>query len=145
MSDISVLTHEYHRDATFAERLNSAVIVLQKTHLGLLGTEEGKDVIAESARMLATTIDALIHLLRPELPGGLTADLAVRVPASVVARLRTERSGDLPYYLDDLWSVLERLRTQPGMLGDRDLNVLNHLAAVTDAEASRVFRRLMRV
>jgi hypothetical protein len=145
MSDVSVLTHEYHRDAAFAERLNSAVIVLQKAHLGLLDTEEANDVISESARMLATTIDALVRLLRSELPADLATDLAARVPASVVGRLRTERSGDLPYYLDDLRRVSERLRLQPQTLGDQDLAALNHLAEVTDAEASRVFRRLMRV
>ncbi len=70
--------------------------------------------------------------------------METRVPGSLVARLQAERRGDLAYYLEDLHRVAARLREQPSELTDADLAVLEELAGLADAEASNVFRRLMR-
>jgi hypothetical protein len=145
VSDISVLTYEYHRDATLAEQLNQALIVLHKAHLRLLQPHGADEAISASSKTLAGALEALLALLQPSESGEITAELAARIPLGVAKRMQAGRSGDLGYFLDDISCVLGRLRQRPPIVTERDLKLLNELAAVTDAEASRVFRRLMRV
>ena len=61
-----------------------------------------------------------------------------------MTRLRTEKGGELNYYVDDLRNTASRLRKESCALTDADLALLDNLAATSSAETSRVYRRLMR-
>jgi len=143
MSDVSQLTYEYHRESALSERLNRGLIVLHKARLGGAGTAPAE--VAAGGLDLAAIIDDLLALLRPADGRGAPGVVAARGPGALVARVQAERSGDLAYYAQDLERVAARLRDRPGAVTADDLALLDGLAAAADAEASRVFRRLMRV
>ncbi|HWP03118.1 MAG TPA: hypothetical protein VNL96_06655 [Gemmatimonadaceae bacterium] len=144
MSDVSVLSHEYKTASDLSQTINRALIALKKARLALPGHETiTADEFASYRGCLADILAALIGLLDRRQAGPDSAALA-RVPGALVTRLQRERRGDLPYYLDDLQRVTQRLRDDPSKLEDADFTVLDQLAAIADAETSDVFRRLMR-
>jgi hypothetical protein len=63
---------------------------------------------------------------------------------ALAVQLRSERRGDLDYYLHDLAELANHLREGPWSLTDDDLDMLDHLASVADAHTTSLFRRLMR-
>lgn len=146
MSDVSVLSHEYKTTSELSQTLNSNLIVLKKEYWGLPGAENiSVEQLETSRRRLAEILSAIISLLDPARARGMEVAYAARVPGALVARLRTERRGDLAYYLEDLEQLATRLREGSPRLTDPDFALLDHLASVADAEASGVFRQLMRI
>jgi hypothetical protein len=145
MSDVSVLSHSYKTASEFSQTINRAVIVLKKVYLDLLGAEA---VSAEQLGMhrgcLAELLEACIALLAPAGVHSIADTPASRVPSALVARLQAERRGDLAYFLDDLERLRTRLGARSAPLSQADFDLLDHLAAAADAEASSVFRRLLR-
>ena len=143
MSDVSVLSHEYATAADLSKAMSRALIALKRARLGVEGTPTSPQELKQARRELASIIMAVSGLLDPE-TGQLDRQSAARIPGSVVARLQAERRGQLEYYLHDLRTTANRLREQPTALTDEDFALLDGLTAVVDAEASRVYRRLMR-
>jgi hypothetical protein len=145
MSDASVLSHQYKTASELSQTINRAVITLKKACLDLPGAEA---LIPEQCdahrRCLGELLEAFIALLAPDGAQRLDEASAARVPGALVARLQAERRGDLGYFIDDLERVATRLREEPAQLTDADFDLLDQLAAAADAEASSVFRRLMR-
>jgi hypothetical protein len=147
VSDVSVLSHEYQTASDLSRTLNEALIILKKTRLALPGAEAITTEERERSRhCLANILDTLLELLAPadSRRRSSAAEPDVQIPGALVAQLRAERQGDLAYYLEDLEHLAERLRAGVHVLTEQDLSRLDELAAVADAEASSVFRRLMR-
>ena len=147
MSEVSVLSQEYKTASELSRALNGALIVLKKVRLGLPGAETiTADEVERSRHCLSEILAALRQLVKPAQAGHsrATQDAVARVPGALVTRLREERRGDLDYYLEDLDGIAERLREGVGALTEADVERLDALAAVADAETSSVFRRLMR-
>lgn len=144
MSDVSVLSHEYKTASELSQSINQALIVLKKTCLRLPGAEAvTPEELDTSQHQLAEILTALrIHLSGTAKMGGKAT--SVRIPGSLVSRLRAQRRGDLAYFLADVEQAAARLRQRPGKLTEGDLAVLDQIAAASDAETSSVFRRLMR-
>lgn len=146
MSDLSVLSHEYTTASELSRLINSALIVLKKTCLGLSGAKTiTPDQVDNSRRCLAEVLDTIIGLMDARRVHQLDPMAIARVPGALVTRLQAERRGDLAYYLEDLEQVAARLREDPSKLTDGDLASLDQLAAAAAAETSSVFRRLMRL
>jgi hypothetical protein len=145
MSDVSVLSHEYKTASDLSEATNRALIALKTVRQRLPGVEAiTDDQLDASRRFLAGLIEALIGLLNPDGSRHVDDVVAARVPESLVVRLRSERRGDLAYYLDDLKRVAARLRDGTPKLADEDIALLDQIATAADTETSNVFRRLMR-
>ena len=145
MSDASVLSHEYKTASELSQAITDALIALKKVRLQLPGSEAiAVDELESSRRRLAEIVEALGILLKPGADSHLESTAATRVPGALVSRLRRERQGDLDYYLDDLKQLAAHLRQESTRLSERDLDLLDQLAAAADAETSSVFRRLMR-
>ncbi len=146
MSDMSVLSHEYKTASELSQRISTALILLKKVYYHLPGGEAITPEQLDSHLLaLADLLTALVGLLTVPRPQNAASAHAVSVPEALVVRLQTERRGELIYYLDDLARVADRLREKPLQLGDEDLALLDQLATAADAEASSVFRRLMRM
>jgi hypothetical protein len=146
MSDMSVLSHEYKTASELSQHISTALILLKKVYYHLPGEEAVRSKELDHHRhALATILTTLVGLLTVPRPEPVTSTLGVSIPETLVMRLQAERQGDLIYYLDDLARVAERLREQPFQLDDADLALLDQLATVADAEASSVYRRLMRI
>lgn len=166
MSDVSVLSHEYQTASELSDVLNRSLIVLKKKVLGLAGAAAVSDEeLAQSRVSLAGILDALVDLLGTDAGAGRGRHRAIagsgasgtgaayrvspdavlaQVPGAVVGRLRDAHDGDLPYFLEDLQRVAARLRQPSGSLAQEDLQILEELASAAEAEASTVYRRLMR-
>jgi hypothetical protein len=146
MSDMSVLSHEYKTASELSQHISTALILLKKVYYHLPGEEAvTPEELDRHRHVLATILTTLVSLLTVPRPEPVTSALTVSIPETLVMRLQAERRGDLIYYLDDLARVAERLREQPFQLEDADLALLDQLATVADAEASSVYRRLMRI
>ena len=145
MSDVSVLSHAYKTASELSQSINQAVIALKKVHLNLPGAEAiSRRQSGTQRRGLAELLGTFISLLAPAGGPGIVDASAARVPSALVARLQAERRGDLAYFLDDLQRLRSRLRAGSAPLSQADFDLLDHLAAAADAEASSVFRRLLR-
>ena len=146
MSDMSVLSHEYKTASELSQQISTALILLKKVYYHLPGAEAVTPEELDSHLLaLANILTALVGLLTVPRPQNATSAHAVSIPEALVVRLQTERRGELIYYLDDLARVADRLRIKCMNLGDKDLALLDQLATAADAEASSMFRRLMRI
>lgn len=143
MSDVSVLSHEYKAASDLSHLIGDVLIPLKKVHFGLAGLAEDEPESLETrSRMLANVLVDLEGLMSDG-QMDITRD-APQIPEALVVRLRREHGGSLPYYLDDLRRAADHLRAGASNVEKRDLQLLDELALATDAEASRVFRQLMR-
>lgn len=146
MSDMSVLSHEYKTASELSQHISTALILLKKVYYHLPGGETvTPEELDRHRHALAAILTTLVGLLTVPRPEQAISSLTVTIPETLVMRLQAERRGDLIYYLDDLSGVAERLCAQPFQLDEADLALLDHLATVADAEASSVYRRLMRI
>lgn len=145
MSDVSILSHEYKAATELSQTINRALILLKKTYYKLPGAEGiPPDQLEASLQCLVKIIGSLVRLLGPERATDSGSASVTHLPAAFVAKLRSERRGDLAYYHDDLEGTIRRLGGGPSQLTKADLSILDQLAAAADAETSEVFRRLMR-
>ncbi len=143
MSDVSVLSHEYKTASELSRSINDAVIELKKARNE--GSEACWRETAEDRRRMSDILLALASLLSPLGEGDSTGNEEVaRVSGALVSRIRSDKGGALPYYIDDLRSVAKRLRDECGEPTQADMSLLDELAAASSAETSRVYRRLMR-
>ncbi len=146
MSDMSVLSHEYQTASELSQHISTALILLKKVSYHLPGEEAIRpEELDHHRHALAAILTTLVGLLAVPRPEPVPSTRGVSIPQTLVMRLQAERRGDLIYYLDDLARVAERLREQPFQLEAADLALLDQLATVADAEASSVYRRLMRI
>lgn len=143
MSDVSVLSHEYKAASDLSHVISDTLIVLKKAYFALPGvSEDDSNSLEERGHQLADILVRLQNLIGDSQIKPI-ADVPP-IPESLVARLRREHGGSLSYYIDDLHRVADRLTSGLPKLQERDLQLLDELASVTDAEASRVFRQMMR-
>ena len=145
MSEVSVLSHEYKTASELSRAVNDMVIALKKEHYGLSsGDPSARDGLAAQRQHLSDILITLAGLLDPDGKGEVDQSAAAQVSGALLTRLRAEKGGELAYYVDDLRSTTSRLRREACKLTDSDLARLDSLAATASAEASRVYRRLMR-
>ncbi len=144
MSDVSMLSHEYQTASELSELINRALLVLKKERLGLMEWQSTDAAsFVRDRNQLISVLETIRALLDNPASTAIAAGHATRIPGTLVARIREERRGDLPYYLEDVEQAAERLRHNISTT-DRDLTLLDELAAAADAETSGVFRQLMR-
>jgi len=118
---------------------------VKKVQHGLPGADTiAPEEIETSRRTLAEILGVIAGLLDPGRADEVDTAAAMRVPQSLVSRLRAERRGDLAYYLEDLTAAAGRLGETGGELTNENLALLDQVAAAADAETSGLFRRLMR-
>src|SRR5437867_11966399 len=146
MSDMSVLSHEYKTASDLSQSISNALIILKKVRYNLPGGETiDAEQLNDSVHTLAEILTALVNLLSASRAHHVKDTTTVQIPGALVVRLQTERRGDHAYYRDDLSRVAAQLHAEPLQLSNEDLALLDHLAMLADAEASSVFRRLMRL
>lgn len=145
MSDVSVLSQEYKTASELSHTLSQALIVLKKVHYALPGADTiSPEERLQSQQHLAEIVASLIPLLdaTPAKPPDITA--TAQIPGAFVVHVQEKRRGNLPDFIEDLTSMVARLHEGQAALIEEDFVLLDQLASIADAEASRVFRRLMR-
>ena len=149
MSDTSVLAQEYTAASELSQLISEALIVLKKAHLDLAGAEHiPAQAVERESRRLGAMFAALGILLGATSNSSASEDEItgeVQIPAALVKRLEDEHRGDLDYFLEDITQVAAALRDGARPLTLADLQLLDQIADAADAEASSVFRRLMRM
>jgi hypothetical protein len=143
MSEMSLLWHEYQRFNELARDITDDVILLQRVRLQLPGFEDVTAAqLAASRVRVAQFLDALTASLCPHE----TADDSegMRIPGTLVERIRTANSGSMPRFVSELEVLREDLTSADGRLSDRDMSLLDGLTSSVSQETSRVFSRLLR-
>lgn len=149
MSDVSGLAHEYASASELSAALNRSLVTLKKQQLSLPGAE---NISAEEARRSRQTLAAIVQIVTLLLSAANEAEAAEsslesadRIPPSFVSRLREDWRGALPWHLQDLETIRQRLvHSEHVALTPEDFARLDELARVAEAESSKVFRLMMR-
>jgi hypothetical protein len=128
MSDISALSHDYEANSQFAERINSAVLLLKKS---LRHPQERPDM-----GDLANLVEAVKKQLS-------STEHSTTVPTEVVERLSAEHQAQMSYLIEDLRTAEEALRGN-AIVNSAVIRVLDEICDAADASASSMFRRLRR-
>jgi hypothetical protein len=144
MSEVSVLSREYKTAADLSKAMSHALLVLKRASLGVEATPTTSSDLKHARRELASIVAALANLLDPATPAHGDTTTAARIPGAVVARFQAEQRPKLDSYVEALRTTAGRLHEDPTGLSEDDLALLDGLTAAVDAEASRVYRRLMR-
>jgi len=156
MSDLGVLSHHYKASADLARELNQAVVALKKQFYGLI---RGQDIPAEQMashrRLMVSVLDTLLAEFTPGTgsdsepkqtePTTQAADQPrLPIPASIVERIRQAHRGTMPRYVEDLMSTRSRLLQDGQSLNEKDVKLLDELAATAGLDTAEVFRRMWR-
>ena len=131
MSDASTLSHEYEAAADLSVELSRALIELKRTH----GASSGHGAF------LRDVLNGVLALLNE----GATAQLgpeATRIPGALVADLRSHARRSA-FFLDDLRAAAAALESGRPVDG-RALAAIDVVAASSDRQTARVFRRFLR-
>lgn len=145
MSDVSVLSLEYRTASELSEAINALLVTLKKARLGIEDQDaEAQARFAEARDRLGQILDTLVVLLDDDSRARVSGAVAAQIPGAFVNHLLQERYGDIEWYLADLTRISQGLKADWRYLTDKDVERLDHLATVADAETSGVFRQLMR-
>lgn len=128
MSDISALSHDYEATSQFADRINSAVLLLKKS----LHHSQARPDLGELAN--------LVEAVKTQLS---SSEHSTTVPTEVVERLSSEHQAQMSYLIADLQSAEEALRGKAAV-DPSVIRVLDEICDAADASASAMFRRLRR-
>lgn len=149
MSGTGIISQEYHDAAELFRGVNSAVVLLKKSHYKLPGAKRVKEYeLDESRRVLSSVINQLVARLDKADRGdagkeqGVTG-VAPRVPPLFARRLRERHSGDLQWYVQDLDELIGVLKKNEGLTSDQ-LAHLDELCSQLDAETTSLYRKLWR-
>ena len=145
MSDVSILSQEYKTASELSRNISQALIVLKKVRYALPGADTiSSEEKLQSQQRLAEMVAGLIPLLDASPAKPIDVVATAQIPGAFVVHVQDKRRGNLPDFIEDLASMVTRLRAGPAALIEEDFALLDELASIADAEASRVFRRLMR-
>lgn len=145
MSDVSVLSLEYRTASELSEAINALLVTLKKARLGIEDRgSPAQEEFAAARERLTQILDTLIVLLDDDSREHVSGAVAAQIPGAFVNHLLRERCGDMEWYLADLRRISAGLKMDWRSLTEKDIERLDHLAAVADAETSGVFRQLMR-
>lgn len=144
MSDLAALSHHYKASADLAKELNQAVVALKKQFYGLVGGQDIPEAqIASYRRHLVSVLDTLLAEFAPVLEQT-SQQPPLSIPASIVERIRQAHRGTMAHYVEDLMSTKGRLSQNGKGLNERDIQLLDELAATAGLDTAEVFRRMWR-
>ena len=143
MSEMSLLWHEYRRFNDLARDVTDDVILVQRTRMCLPGHEAVTSEQRESSRKrLEQFVETVCANLGPDRQPEETEEL--RLPGTLVERIRTANSGPLPRFLIELNALRQHLAIGAAALSDQDVALLESLTNSVNQETSRVSNRLWR-
>jgi hypothetical protein len=131
VSDASTLSHEYEAAADLSQELSRALIELKRS--GAPSPQHRSFLQAVVSGVLALLNDVPTTPLGPE---------AARIPGALVADLRGH-ARRAPFFVDDLRTAAAEL-AQGQPISDRSLAAMDVVAAMSDRQTARVFRRFLR-
>lgn len=142
MSDISTLSHEYEANALFADEMNTLVLTLKKHSLRPDINDLRK--VQEAREKLIGLLEGIFIALKSDVSQAVVpSEKQIAVPAEVLDRIYNQFKHKLPYFLDDIKGIADKLRRNDE-LDQKALDLLDTLCDVTDGVASNAFRRLWR-
>jgi hypothetical protein len=100
--------------------------------------------IQESREKLIGLLEGIFAALKSDIDKAVApSEKQIAVPAEVLDRIYNQFKHKLPYFLDDIKGVADKLR-QDAEIDRKALDLLDTLCDVTDGVASNAFRRLWR-
>jgi Rad3-related DNA helicase len=140
MSELTSLAIEFQENADFSQRLNQAVLTLQKRRLGRAGPGCTDQDVEQARQLLIDVVAQLRQRLADDSAG--VAEDSDSLPPQVVQRLR-EKQTETQYLTQDLEELETTLRTGKQMTNEQ-FELVDSLLQVAETAASASFRRLWR-
>lgn len=148
MTDLGLLSHQYQELATLARRLRLETALIKVSYHRLMGAENAQaqrdlgEAIKELSRIAEFLKDVVDVNDEGEWPQLWLA--SPPVPSVIVERLRQVHENDRPLYMEKLGHLKQHLDQSVQALNDQDMVLIDEIVLAANADASLVFRRLMR-
>jgi len=154
VSDLGVLSHHYKTSAHLARELNRAVVALKKQLYGMLSEQTiPAKQMASRRQLMVRVLDTLLAEFTPGTGSdsgpaqtGPTTQAAgqprLPIPASIVERIRQAHRETMSSYIEDLMSTRSQLLQDGQSLNEKDVKLLDELAATAGLDTAEVFRRM---
>ncbi len=147
MSDLGLLSHQYHLMAELARQLRYDVLQIKRRYYGLplpasMPSNDFQTALANFQRIIEFLSDVIPLAEDVAWPDEWVSDPPL--PNALVEKLRKLHTLDKPQYIKSLQRLKGRLEQDITTLKDRDILLLEEIAQAASADANTVFRRLMR-
>jgi hypothetical protein len=146
MADSSIVSRDYQRASQLAEVVSRGVLAVKRTSLDIPSPEgDSEDLRRALAAVLRAIVVALTEREADD-PSSRESVMKARVLLSpeLIDSIVHMRSGDLTYFVDDVRRAADVISQGEAPLDKAELAVLDQIAGAADAEASRVYRRMLR-
>lgn len=146
MAESSIVSRDYQRAARLAEVVSRGVLAVKRASLNIPSPEgDSEDLRSELAAVLKAVVVALSEREAEDASGRESVRKARALLSSeLIDSITQMRSGDLTYFVDDVRRAAEAIARGGTRLDEAELAVLEQIAGAADAEASRVYRRMLR-
>jgi len=99
--------------------------------------------MASYRRHLVSILDTLLAEFAPVIEQT-SQHPPLSIPVSIVERIRQAHRGTMAHYVEDLMSTRGRLSQDGKGLNERDIQLVDELAATAGLDTAEVFRRMWR-
>lgn len=148
MGDRSLVSRDYQRASRLADLVTRGALEVKKASLRIPQSVSAVD-LQEMRSTLSSVLRALSVALRSteaDTPTNRESSRRARALLSpdFIERIRRARGDDLTPFLESLTRAADALAKSSGDIAEPELTVLDEVAGAADAEASRVYRRMVR-
>lgn len=148
MTDLGLLSHQYQEFAELARRLrqDAAAIKIAFYNLPKEESQESEVELAEAMRELAQVSEFLRDVIDVKDEGKWSEQwvAAPPIPSAIVERLRDAHENDRPLYVKKIGTLAQHLNGTVADLTEQDMSLIDEIVLAANADATAVFRRLMR-
>jgi hypothetical protein len=146
MADSSIVSRDYQRASRLAEVVSRGVLAVKRASLNIASPEgDSEDLRSALAAVLKAVVVALSDRQANDASSRESVMKARALLSSeLIDSIIQMRSGDLTYFVEDVRRAAEAISREGTPLDDAELAVLDQIAGAADAEASRVYRRMLR-
>jgi len=146
MADSSIVSRDYQRASQLAEVVSRGVLAVKRTSLDIPSPEADAE---DLRRALAAVLKAVVVALSEGQADDPVSRESImkaraRLSSELIDSIVQMRSGDLTYFVDDVRRAADAIARGGTRLDEAQLTVLDQIAGAADAEASRVYRRMLR-
>lgn len=148
MTDLGLLSHQYQEFAELARRLRQEAAAIKFAFYDLPESEspEPKVELTLAMRELAQVSEFLRDVIDVKDEGKWPEHwlAAPPIPSVIVERLRDAHENDRPLYRKKIEVLTQHLNGSVAELTEQDMSLIDEIVVAANADATAVFRRLMR-
>jgi hypothetical protein len=146
MADSSIVSRDYQRASELAEVVSRGVLAVKRRALSLPQAEPDSEELRSALAAVLRAVVVALTERDEEDPASREAVMRARtlLSSELIDTITRMRSGDLTYFVEDVRRAADAISVPKPTLDDAELDALEQIAGAADAEASRVYRRMLR-